>query len=166
MSGITIELTSGNELAEMVRELNDLGTSLSREISREVLPELERVLDRTLRTPAPARNRNIRFVWSTNPEANERARKWWFANNDGAYVRTGKIPNAWTAETSLRNGVVTMSIQNAEEGASYVYGSDTYNQIPGHRTTGWPNAADVLLGIFAEVEDDIDEAIDRTLEGL
>jgi hypothetical protein len=87
------------------------------------------------------------FVWSLNPAANERARRWYFAAvkrgeipTDGTrYVRTGRLNASFDIATEQSDDGFSAVFGTDFDKASYVVGDMTGNleQVPGHRTTGW-----------------------------
>jgi len=84
------------------------------------------------------------FVWSYNPAANARARRWYFANKvpkgaarkkRGRYVRTGQLVRGWKVLFDLRSA--TLKLTNEARGVEYVQGN---RQVPSHKKTRWANA--------------------------
>lgn len=83
------------------------------------------------------------FIWSGDPDAQVRARAWWFAHlrelgiynpSGGRYQRTGAMVKAWDLRhVAEENGGRVEAFNNAD-GAEYVYGE---RQVPSHRLTGW-----------------------------
>lgn len=88
------------------------------------------------------------YVWSLNPAANARARRWYFANKvpkgsrGGRYRRTGAMLKAWKIKVAVRNDRALITMENPSLGAEYVQGRF---QIFGHIRTGWPNADEIAL---------------------
>lgn len=121
-----------------------------RTIQRDALPPLSRALDRNVRRYPPERNPAVPFVWSFDPAANARARRWFFANYPNGYQRTGDLGEAWYADILLRDGSIIISLENETRGASYVHGSDEYGQVPGHVRTGWRHVNEIA-GQYAEL---------------
>lgn len=85
------------------------------------------------------------FVWSRDPIANLRARRWYFANKvrgraGGRYRRTGKMGKAWRVEGSFRDTGGNLIITNKARGAVFVHG---YRQVPSHTRTKWPRLTTV-----------------------
>lgn len=178
MSGITFEITGDDNLQTLARELREfVPKRLPRAIARDVIPPVERLLDRLiderLRVYPPARGAGSpRFVWSYNAEKNARARRWFFANYPNGYTRSGLLGRAWLGDITYQNDTLTTRVSNPSKAASYVYGSEPFNfeQVPGHARTGWLNsgttAADVLLEVAIEIDKRLDETIDQELERL
>jgi hypothetical protein len=100
--------------------------------------------------PLPARHAG-KFIWSLDKQANERARRWWFANRkgQGAYQRRGKnggLVSQFDLQTNIASANGFITIINKAKGAKYVFGD---SQIPSHRLTGHPrlNVAAAELGV-------------------
>lgn len=156
---IDFTLDTGEALADDLRELErEAPRRVFRRITREIIPPLERLMDRRLRLQPPPRTpASPRFIWSHDPEKNARARRWFFANYPNGYTRTGALVQAWETAIEFDAGITRIEIENPARGASYVFGSDEFDQVPGHKTTGWPLVASVATEIGAELEDDIEE---------
>ena len=84
--------------------------------------------------------------------ANARARRWFFANYPEGYTRTGALGKAWDVKMSVTVAGFSVSIANPAKAASYVYGTESYPQIPGHATTGWQPAEDTFTEIASAAE--------------
>lgn len=156
---LKVEIVFGEALVADIEALDDeVNKKLLRRIARDVLPPLERRLDRVLSYEPPPRNvGSPKFVWSHNPAANARARRWFFANYPNGYTRTGDMAQAWIASIMLVGGAIELSVENPAPGSSYVYGDDSRSQIPGHRTTGWRQTDVMFQDIGADTEDDVEE---------
>lgn len=176
MAGIDFTITGDEDLSELAQELREfVPKRLSRAIARQVIPPLERVLDRMiddrLRVTAPPRGGN-RFIWSRDPVKQARARRWFFANYPNGYTRTGALERAWFGEITYTDNTITTTIGNPNKAASYVYGSEQFDfvQVIGHQQTGWLNsgetAPDILLDIGIRLDDGIEAVIDNELERL
>jgi hypothetical protein len=155
---IKFELSTSRQLGAGLLALEkQLPKKVLRHLSRKILPPLERQLDRRLRREPPRRSPSSpHFVWSTHAAANARARRWFFAHYPEGYTRTGKMAKSWQLDTLLQDGVIILQVAHPAKGSSYVYGSDTYEQIPGHRITGWPVVIDEVEHIGAAIEDEIE----------
>lgn len=154
MGKVEISLkTSGDYVAGLQALQRAYDQKLLRRVARDVLPPISRAFDRTVRRYPPPRNPAIRFVWSRDPAANTRARRWWFANRDGAHVRTGDLGDAWETDLYLLGGEIITDVSNDSRGASYVYGSEDHGQVPGHVTTGWQPITETI-GQYAEATED------------
>lgn len=109
------------------------------------------------------------FVWSNDPAANERARRWYFAAikrgdipTDGTrYIRSGKFGNSFDIVAMRDGDDVIATFGSSASAASYIVGNadGSLQQIPGHRRTGWYEF-DLLAEVWAE------ERIRETAERL
>lgn len=126
----------------------------------------ERRALKVLGTYPPRRNLSRPFVWSNNPEANARARRWFFANYPNGYTRTGDMGKAWKVGLSVTVAGFSVTVRNPADGASYVYGDDAYRQIPGHAATGWFKSEDVFTDLAAQAERDLVTELDRFIEEI
>lgn len=163
MTFIKFSLTTSDILGADFLELEKQAPKkVLRAINRKITPPLERALDRTLRRyPPPRTPASPPFVWSYDKTKNERARRWFFANYPAGYTRTGALGRNWKSSIELAaGGVIEIAVENDSRAASYVYGSDTYGQVPGHETTGWFNAADEVTEYGLALEDDLLELWD------
>lgn len=155
---IDFAIVTSNELTEALRELErEAPRRVFRRVTRDIIPPLERQLDRLLRYEPPARTLGSpTFVWSFDPAKNARARRWFFANYPDGYTRTGAMAAAWESEISFDNGETTIGVRNDTDGASRVYGSEQFSQVPGHATTGWIPVAETIEEIGAQLEQDVE----------
>jgi len=155
-------------LTELVRRLDDFEQVANRigiEVVYERVPD---VLSALSKVPGPP---SSPFVWSHDPAANRRAQRWWFAaikrgivETDGEhYVRTGRTIQGWRVEAYLRDDTFVIRVSNrARDGLviAFIYGSLSFRslnearrfQLPGHRDTGWPFAAEIVRAFYDEVE--------------
>ncbi len=106
---------------------------------------------RVLGTYPPRRQSLKPFRWSKNKQANDRARRWFFANYPEGYERTGALGKAWDVRMSITRAGLDLLVGNTADVAGRVYGSSEGGQIPGHSDTGWFDAD-------AEVTELADEA--------
>lgn len=178
MSGITFEITGDDNLQTLAKELREfVPKRLPRAIARDVIPPVERLLDRLvderLRVYPPARGAGSPpFIWSFNPVKQALARRWWWANYPNGKERSGLLGRLWLGEITYQDNTLATRVSNPSKAASYVYGSEQFNfeQVPGHARTGWLNsgntAADVLLEVAIEIDKRLDETIDQELERL
>lgn len=132
-------------------------------INSVMLPHIQGTIIRDLAVePGPSIHP---FIWSNDPTANLRARRWWFwAINTGIiptdgerYIRSHRLSEGWTVGVVNRNREVIITGQNERDGASYVHGNDTLDQVPGHRTTGWELARDVVDRYQDETEETLED---------
>ena len=113
---------------------------------------VERRALRVLGAYPPRRSLSRKFVWSHDPIANAKARRWFFANYPEGYSRTGELGRAWKVALSVTVAGFSVSVGNPAKAASYVYGSERYDQVPGHADTGWQQSQDTFLEIAAAAE--------------
>ncbi len=156
---IDVSITTSESLVSDLKELErDFPKQVLRRVVRDVIPPLERRLDRVLANEPPRRNAGSpTFIWSFNPAANARARRWFFAHFPKGYTRTGQMAKSWMSEIFLDGDTIVISVTNPAPGSSFVYGDDARSQIPGHATTGWPETDDIITRFGAETEDDIED---------
>lgn len=113
-------------------------------VNKTLKPDVEkRALSAMQKQP---RQSALPFVWSHNPAANARARRWYFANKvpkgrrgKRRYQRTGQMVAGWKVLFDLRGG--TLSLRNSARGVEYVQGN---RQVPSHKRTRWA-VADVVV---------------------
>ncbi len=181
MSGIAIELEQSDDLRLLAQELRDFAPKRLPRLIAQASAETERyidrlgVLDQRLGKGAtpPARTINSpKFIWSFDRAKNARARRWFFANYPNGYKRTGRLEQSWrfTVTPSQDNRVV-VDLRNDTNASSYVYGSPAFNyeQVPGHVTTGWPNARigeSIVLDATIYLETKLTAIIDSEIEKL
>lgn len=179
MSGIVVEINADDTLLELAKELQEFAPKrLPKLIARSVLPPAQRYLDQQidirLRVYPPKRDPRRRFIWSLDPRAEQRARRWFFANYPDGYTRTGVLGRAWQGDItySTKTGDITTYVANNTRGASYVYGADQFNyqQVIGHVQTGWLNAgqtgADVVADATIFVNNRLEEVLTDELRKL
>ena len=159
---INYSILTAESLADGLRELErDMPRQVYRRIARDIIPPLERELDRILGTPPPARTANSpEFVYSFDPVKNRKAQIFMAINYPDGYTRTDEMVEAWETAIYLTNAIIAIDIYNESEGASYVFGSDQYDQSPGHRLTGWPRVAEASVEIGVRLENAILDEFD------
>lgn len=111
----------------------------------DVIPQMKAALF----YPGPAKNglnSGTPFLWSFDPAANARARRWFFANYPEGYTRSGNFGRAWEITVAVKQAEVMLSVSNPTPGTRYIVGdfANGAGQIPGHRRTGWPLAAPAI----------------------
>ncbi len=114
--------------------------------------QVERRALKVLGAYPPKRSLSRKFRWSNDPIANAKARRWFFANYPDGYSRTGELGRAWKVALSVTVAGFSVSVGNPAKAASYVYGSERYDQVPGHADTGWQQSQDTFLEIAAAAE--------------
>lgn len=94
--------------------------------------------------PGPSQNSlnsGAPFVWSLDPAANARARRWWFANFPNGRERTGKLAESYQVAITQGDGIIAISVRNTAPYHQWVKGR---RQIPGHLRTGWPLDKEIM----------------------
>lgn len=92
--------------------------------------------------PGPSQHGGGRGAWSTNPAADARARRWWFANYPNGRPRTGQLMRQWVFV--LRGD--RLVLENRSPVIGYVGSMARRLRArggrpnPGHLRTGWPQA--------------------------
>lgn len=139
-----------------------------------IKPELEAALKQT---PRPSVHP---FVWSNDPAANARARRWYFwairegiIPTDGRrYKRSGKLGTIWDIELLDNPPQILVKTNETDERGRFRYRwvvgtfdrrTGTRWQIPGHRRTGWYLVQNVTDRYFIEFVDDIERRFERVI---
>ena len=153
MTEVTLAITGSKAMTQMIAfAQNGVGWrpfNARREAFRKAV---ERRALRVLGAYPPRRSLSRKFRWSNDPVANAKARRWFFANYPDGYSRTGELGRAWKVAMSVTVAGFSVSVGNPAKAASYVYGSERYDQVPGHADTGWQQAQDTFLEIAAAAE--------------
>lgn len=158
-----LRVSTEAELAyDLIDALSDAATRspgiLNTLVKRRISRTKSKIL-RKLRT-APEAVPDLPFIWSTNPAANARARRWYFANmvpkgsKGGRYQRKGTLERAWDVKISVTGEGGAVLIENDSPGAVYVVGE---RQVPSHYLTGWPTVEDATLEAADALEDGLIE---------
>lgn len=96
----------------------------------------------------PDRLPNLPFVWSFDPAANARARRWYFANKvppgsrGGRYQRTGDLVKSFDITTLRSDDSDLIMLDTDASGAEYVVGD---RQVPSHAQTPWFQIDEIAL---------------------
>lgn len=116
--------------------------------------------------PGPSQHGGGRGAWSTDPAADNRARRWWFANYPAGRPRTGGLMRAWVF--TVRGN--RLSLENTSPAGKYVLSMARQPRArggrpnPGHIRTGWPQETRrVAQQVMAQVADDVHVAWSRSL---
>jgi hypothetical protein len=147
-----------------------------RQTPRRMRSRIQRAASRTAsqllkdaRDSEPAQRPQLPFVWSTNPAANARARRWYFANMVDKnrwrerYERTGRLIQAFVTRINVEDLAGLVVLENDIPGAAYVVGD---RQVPSHIRTGWPNIDDLVIEASERLQDELIQAwFDVTVEG-
>lgn len=97
---------------------------------RKVRPQIK--ADAKLNASQPG----LPMIWSFNPAAQARARRWYFANivpkgsKGGRYRRTGKTDAATIVTGNFSKNGGTITLENNAKGSEYVFGA---RQVPSFR---------------------------------
>lgn len=168
MGTVSIKLETDSKFAAISKALErEAPKRVYRKIARSITPFYERLLDRTLRQEPPERNSfSPPFIWSHDPTKQARARRWFFAHYPNGYRRTHTMSKAWEVAITLNDGGLTFDIGNPTPGASYVYGTAEFGQVPGHVTTGWQRAVETLADIGGETIDAIGDLWQETIDEI
>ena len=146
---VTTDTRLIDDLSAYSDSLNTIVGELAGEVQREVapllLPELQFY---------PGQRGDEVFIWSPDPAADARARRYYFAAirrgeiaTDGEhYIRTGGYGESWQMTFGNSGSAFVIRIFSTMPGSIYVGGSLNQRsvnearewQIPGHTTTGWP----------------------------
>ena len=174
MSALDISLDGEKSTQDLTKAVREFFPKLYRGIVRDMLPPLQRTLDRVIDSkirPYPPRNK-VWGGWSKDPEANARGRRGYYARHKGPYVRTGDMGKAWVGDITFDDGLLETSIRNDSPGASYVFGDQPhgYEQVPGHKLTGWQPGNKLVepevLNFALEVDSTLDAYLDDYIERL
>lgn len=108
---------------------------------------------------APPRD-NSTFVWSNDPQANDRARRKWFAlvnsgrvRTDGKhYIRQGEPPYGLTVIVEIENSRAFIAILSEWTKFNMIFGSPLTGrgQLPGHRDTRWSLVKNKIDDVLAD----------------
>ena len=121
-------------------------------VNDKILPQAQTRLDAGLNAdPGPV---HIKFEFAT-----PKSRRYYFANFQVPYRRTGNVRKWRIILKAFSGQVVEITIENEMPYAKYVFGdAQGLHQVPGHAATGWVNAATVLPGQVEMVLNDLSEA--------
>lgn len=121
-------------------------------VNQHILPVAQARLDDILnRDPGPVA---IPFQFAT-----PKSRRYYFANFQVPYKRTGNVRKWRIILKAFTGQVVELVFQNDAPYAQYVFGdAQGAHQVPGHARTGWINAAGVLVQQTEMVLNDLSEA--------
>jgi hypothetical protein len=127
-----------SSLLKNVKQANTdiLNLSVQKHINRYLRPM-------ELMNPGPSLHGGGERAWSTDPAANRRAQRWFFANYPNGFRRTGALNRAWR----LTARGLRLSLENASRAASYVFSFAKNVRArggrpnPGHIRTGHPQLA-------------------------
>jgi hypothetical protein len=154
---INLTVEGSDELANLIEFVQEgIGWRRFDRMRERYRGRFERSALKVLGTYPPARGLN-KFRFAT-----ARSRRWYFANHDGKYQRTGALGKAWKARLSITRAGFSVAVSNSANAASYVYGP---RQVPGHADTGWPQADDLFLSLASDAERDFLIELDNAIAG-
>lgn len=158
---------------ELVQQIVDLPRNLE-SLALEATVQLEEDLSK-IYTTAPPRG-NEKFIWSTDPAANKRARGWWFWQiglgnipSDGRhYKRQGKPPYGVTANLSQGQHAVQIAVVMKDPKMRFPFGQlqAKNSQLPGHQRTGWSFAYPLVSQAMQNATNTIVDGLFATLENV
>jgi len=126
----------------------------------------ERRALRVLAAYPPERSLSRKFRWSLDPEKDAAARGWFFANYPEGYTRTFELGRGWKVTVTVTVAGFGVTMSNAADAASYVHGSDEYEQVPGHADTGWAESQDTFIQLAAIAETELNCELDAFIKEL
>lgn len=144
MTAIRVETLSNGDFSQLNIAI-DITPEILHDVVQEGIVETSgAILQQSSEYPRPAVHP---FVWSFDPQANARARRWYFAaiargeiSTDGQrYVRTGQFGESFDIVAERQGDDTEAMFGSGFNAASYVVGnaSGSVQQIPGHAITGW-----------------------------
>lgn len=114
-------------------------------LQRQRVPASRRRIRKAVAAPddVPA----LPFIWSIDPAAQARARRWYFANKvpkgskGGRYERTGALEKSADVQFVAVDTGGEFQLEHESGAWDYVYGD---KQVPSHYLTGWPSEDNVV----------------------
>lgn len=131
-----------------------------RKLQQAAATRIKAIVERDIQ---PLRNEppqsSLPFIWSRNPAAQARARRWYFANKvpkgkrkKGArYKRTHGLAQGWTVDVNAFRASLLIAVSNPAVKA--VKWAESIFQTPSHQASGWAQYEDVLLKAEVHAED-------------
>ena len=155
-------------LKRLTKTVDDIPAILAGVVELAVSEASDPALDAMQATPRPSVHP---FVWSLNPEKQQRARRYYFAAiargeipTDGTrYRRSGRYGKSFDAGVQEHKDSIDAVLGSDFDKASYVAGNEdsSIKQIPGHVKTGWQ----AFRPIAASWSDDVVQVVQRELPG-
>jgi len=144
-------------IRDVVTDLSEAPRRLQLEIRDTVYAQLERDIAPLKQEPPQP---DYPFIWSYNPQAQARARAWWFAhlkrtggNPGGSYQRTGGLVKGWQIDiNTFRNSVMITIFNPATRAVKWV---QSVFQVPSHKRSGWVEYEGVVLEAEEKAQDTI-----------
>jgi hypothetical protein len=137
---ITIDPKPLINAQRFVNKFDDVFEGTAQDAFDEVQPEF---LTELQYTPGPAQNSLTSgepFRWSSDPQADARARRWWFKHFPNGGERSGEMNDNWQVELKRVGEALQLLVSNPIPYLKWVVGSFDQRrnwQIPGHARTGW-----------------------------
>lgn len=153
-AGASVDLSPLDEVNQVVRESPALMANYQKIRTRQTRERIRARLKAPQDLPA------LPFVWSYDPAAQARARRWYFANmvpkgsKGGRYQRTGKMEEATNVRFVTDDLGGYFLVENDADGASFVLGE---RQVPSHYATGWQRIDEVVEQEAALMSDQLVE---------
>jgi hypothetical protein len=155
MVSFGFDLSTGDELTGLVKELRGLNKNVSKEM-RGVVAEVERQLDNVLvRYTPPKPNRPIQWT-------SEKQRRYVMANKKLPHIRQG-IQRLWITGVTERDGVYTVSAYNPSAAARWVYSPRLYRQ---KFLTGWGDPEKEVIDGAVKIDAALPTAVDKAIRKL
>lgn len=134
-----VEAIIDTDVIEAQRDLiENIAPEFGLAMRNEVVPLVTKKVQQTIAVYPPAVKHPFEF-------ATDKSRRAYFATQGFGhgipYQRTKTLYNSWKVELDRRMNEGFIQIKNTAPYAGYVYGSGStegsYEQVPGHRNTGW-----------------------------
>lgn len=145
MTVITATADIDFDVLEHMRAVIGTSAAVMRTLTKRRISRIRAAIKQDFKAPNAVPD--LPFIWSTNPAANARARRWYFANKvpkgstGGRYQRTNKLEQAWDITFVEDDDGAAIQVENTEPGAEFVWGK---RQVPSHYLTGWEPLEDIL----------------------
>ena len=124
-----------------------LSQATTRRIKKDVVGFVRHETDKRLeREPGPV-------VHPVEWESTRQMRAYFATDGFGAgipYVRSHGLVNAWSVVVDYTNTLSSITVENLNPVATYVYG---FRQQRFHRNTGWPFAPDILQAVSIQANE-------------
>jgi hypothetical protein len=155
---INLTIDGSDDLANLIEFVQDgIGWRRFDRMRERFRGRFERRALKVLGTYPPERGLN-KFRFAT-----AKSRRWYFANHDGKYQRTGALGKAWSARLSVTRAGFSVAVANASNIAQFVYDGEGLRQVPGHADTGWQNVDDAFITLAAGAEADFLIELDNAI---
>lgn len=140
MIGLRLEVDT-SVLTDNAAQFGTVAERLHEYVRGVVLPALQPAINNALNiAPGPVKT-PFEF-------ASAASRRYYFATHNGPYRRTGRVLS-WAGELTVNRDTGYIEAVNRVPYAAHVFGP---RQVPGHRNTGWNNAAVRVLTLQQPAE--------------